>query len=92
MIDLKKLEKQVDEALAKETKESLTKWLDEKRKEEEKYEKKDNLFSNKDNYEQLVSIVGGLLLNLDKFLPELHIVKLTTPYSVLIKDFNNYLK
>ena len=41
-LDLKKLEKQVDEILAKETKESLSKWLKDKRKREnkERYENK----------------------------------------------------
>lgn len=36
MIDLKKIEKNIDEALAKETTESLTKWLLEKRAKEAK--------------------------------------------------------
>lgn len=36
MIDLKKIEKNIDEALAKETTESLTKWLIEKREKEAK--------------------------------------------------------
>lgn len=35
-LDLEKLDKQVDEVLAKETKESLTAWLEDKRRREDK--------------------------------------------------------
>lgn len=42
-VDLEKLAKQVDEALAKETPESLTKWLNERRQNAETGEKQCNL-------------------------------------------------
>ncbi|MGB1204699.1 MAG: hypothetical protein ACPG5B_03565 [Chitinophagales bacterium] len=55
MLNLKKLEQQLDEALAKETKESLTNWLLEKRAKNKNYLSflgdgsfgKENLFFNK---------------------------------------------
>jgi len=42
-VDLEKLAKQIDEALAKETPESLTKWLNERRQNAETGEKQCNL-------------------------------------------------
>lgn len=44
MIDLKELEKMVDETLVKETKESWNKWLEEEEKKEEESNMTNNTF------------------------------------------------